>query len=425
MKNKDSIYRMPSVSASEKLWNDWFVRVSEFSKNYPLLSAQLIIPVLVGHIGSQDGRILGWQEASHELSVGNKQFTLSQFLSYVRELVLPTGTARKVAAKELEALTLKPFVMEDCLALSTKIQQLFRTIYPPQTGESEPITRLKAIISVHNMLEVIDRSRPQGPSAMLVKAWKAYSAYLPTQIFIEYLDEDLHTSSDNSVKLCNLYIKTVVKHLGAAHRMHIQTVRSDSVDMPRSNAPGNHKIQTIQHSVSGPVQRSRSRSRNDSPNVNAFAGRARSNDQPHPEDRSRSRGGRNVRGRGVSSGSRGSGRSKGSYSQRPPSDGPKLVYEGAEMERRVRAGLANIDKSAPSFSHRAGQFRKILNPALSTLSSETTFQKIATGACVLCQEDGHTSAKCPHFRSANADIRKAALQLKRAYFDAYYNPPHN
>ena len=407
MKNKDSIYRMPSVSASEKLWNDWFVRVSEFSKNYPLLSAQLIIPVLVGHIGSQDGRILGWQEASHELSVGNKQFTLSQFLSYVRELVLPTGTARKVAAKELEALTLKPFVIEDCLALSTKIQQLFRTIYPPQTGESEPITRLKAIISVHNMLEVIDRSRPQGPSAVLVKAWKAYSAYLPTEIFIEYLDEDLHKSSDASVQLCNSYIKTVVKHLGAAHRMHIQTVRSDSVDMPR-NAQGTNNIQTIQHSVSG-QQRSRSRSRNDSPNVNAFAGRARSTGQPVSADRSRSRAGRNVRGRGLSSGSRGSGRSNGSYSQRPPSDGPKLVYEGAELERRVRAGLEAIDKSAPSYSHKAGQFRKLLNPSLSTLSTETTFQKIATGACVLCQEDGHTSAKCPHFRSANADLRKAAL----------------
>ena len=78
MKNKHSIYRMPSISASENLWNDWFMRVSELSKNYPLLSAQLIIPVLVGHIGSQDGRILGWQEASHELSVGNQQFTLSR-----------------------------------------------------------------------------------------------------------------------------------------------------------------------------------------------------------------------------------------------------------------------------------------------------------------------------------------------------------
>ena len=38
----------------------------DFSKTYPQLSARLIIPVLLGHIGLQDGRILGWQETARE-----------------------------------------------------------------------------------------------------------------------------------------------------------------------------------------------------------------------------------------------------------------------------------------------------------------------------------------------------------------------
>ena len=423
MKNKDSIYKMPLISASEKVWEDWFNRVSDFSKTYPQLSAQLIIPVLLGHIGSQDGRILGWQESANEISAEGTQPTISQFLSYIRTLVLPTGTSRKVAAKELDQLTLKPLVVEDCLALSTKIQQLFRIIYPSQTNESEPITRLKAMISVHNMLEWIDRSKTNGPSATLSKSWKAYSAYLPTQIFLEYLDESLHKSSEDSVKLCSSYIKIVVQHLGAAHRMHIQTVRSDAAEIPKGNVP----INSIQTLSSGSAQRNRTRSRNGSDNISAFAGRGRSQDQSRSDsgtDRSRSRNGRSVRGRPFSSGSGSMGRPNGSYTKRPHSDGPKLVFEGAELERRVRAGILAADQASSSASHKPGQFRKVLCPALPGLSKEVTVQKIISVACVFCQEEGHNSSKCPHFRAAGPEVRKSAIEYKRAYFDAFFNPPN-
>ena len=179
---------------------------------------------------------------------------------------------------ELELLTIKPFGIEDCLALRTKIQQIFGTIYKLQSNESDPITRLKAMISVHNMLDLIDRSKPNGHSVTLIKSWKAYSAYLPTQIFMEYLDEILHQSSEESDRLCDLYIKIVVQHLSAAHRMHIQTVWTDSADMTKGNVPGN-LIQNLGNSESAPVQRSRSRFKNGSDNVNAYAGRVRSNDQ--------------------------------------------------------------------------------------------------------------------------------------------------
>ena len=421
MKNKDSIYKMPQIAASEKVWEDWFNRISDFSKTYPQLSAQHVIPVLLGHIGSQDGRILGWQESANDMVAEGKQPTVGQFLSYIRTLVLPTGTSRKVAAKELEQLTLKPLVVEDCLALSTKIQQLFRVIYPSQTNESEPITRLKAMISVHNMLEVIDRAKPNGVSVTLSKAWKAYSAYLPTQIFFEYLDECLHKSSEDSVKLCTSYIKIVVQHLGAAHRMHIQTVRTDSAEMHKG-VP-NNSVQTL-HSV--PAPRNRSRSRNGSDNVSAFAGRGRTNDQRSVSaaDRSRSRTGRKVRGKSFSSGSGSAGRPNGSYTKRSPSDEPKLVFEGAELERRVRAGIQAAETASSHPSHKPGQFRKALCPALPGLSKEVTIQKIISGACVFCQEEGHNSSKCPHFRAAGPEVRRAAIEFKRAYFDAFFNPPN-
>ena len=63
--------------------------------------------------------MLGFQDTAIEIAGGLKlNFLL--FITCVRRLLLSTGTSRKIAAEELEALTNKPFSVESCQAHSTK-----------------------------------------------------------------------------------------------------------------------------------------------------------------------------------------------------------------------------------------------------------------------------------------------------------------
>ena len=160
LKDKESKYRMPDKGAPQRQWEDWFSRVSALPTLYSGLSAQLVIPALLGHISTDDGRILGWQEISQEAQASSKSVSLEMFLTHVRRQVLPVGTSRKSAAHQLDRITKKPLALSDCQALSIKLQQLFRLLYPISSDEVEPITRLHAMRSVHVMLNAIKHVAP-------------------------------------------------------------------------------------------------------------------------------------------------------------------------------------------------------------------------------------------------------------------------
>ena len=210
LKDKDSKYRMPLKIAAEKQWEDWFDRVSQLPQLYLGLSAQLIIPALLGHVSAEDGRILGWHEVSREAHAKGETVGLQTFLSHVRKQVLPAGTARKNAAIELQTLSSKPHSIEDCQAISIKIQQLFRQLYPVSSTESEPLTRLNAMKLVHSMMNNLKRTASHHKSKAAA-GWKEYTAYNHSELFSRYLDESLHSSSFSSVDLCTcLYRGTLV-----------------------------------------------------------------------------------------------------------------------------------------------------------------------------------------------------------------------
>ena len=78
LKDKDSKYRMPLKNAAEKQWEDWFDRVEQLPQLYPGLSAQLVIPALLGHVSAEDGRILGWHEVSREAHAKGETVSLLQ-----------------------------------------------------------------------------------------------------------------------------------------------------------------------------------------------------------------------------------------------------------------------------------------------------------------------------------------------------------
>ena len=128
------------------------------------------------------------------------QPSVNGILAHVRKLVIPTGVARKEAAQELRQLSEKPFSADDCQALSSKTQKVFRNLFPKVTEESEPVSRLTAMKLVHKLMDNLKSAK--GNKGATILAWKQYSGYFHSQMFLEFLDESLHISQAKSEDLC-------------------------------------------------------------------------------------------------------------------------------------------------------------------------------------------------------------------------------
>ena len=76
---------------------------------------------------------------------------------------MPTGTARREAALELEQLACKLFKVPDCQALSAKVKKVFWNLFPTVAEETEPMSCLTAMKQVHKMLEKLKYCKsPKG-----------------------------------------------------------------------------------------------------------------------------------------------------------------------------------------------------------------------------------------------------------------------
>jgi hypothetical protein len=406
LKDKDSKYRMPAKNASQKQWEDWFERVKSLPDLYAGLSAKLIIPALLGHISVEDGRILGWHEIAKEAQASSSDLSLDQFLSHVRKQVLPAGTARKFAATALQNLSVKPANMADCQALSTKLQQLFRQLYPVTSDESEPITRLNAMRLVHVMLDTLKRT-PAHIKSKSARAWKEYTSYNHSEVFAQYLDEHLHTSNQNSVQLCQQYLQVICKHLDAAHAMQIQLAQFTNQE--RREPQQVSAISTTQHVPEPAGRRSREETRR---SVAAAQGdRTRS---PGPAARSKS-----------GKGSRKHSSSKPAAARPMASTAAAATPSDSAMKDsdRVQRSLDAAGRAMVKYGQHCapGRIRHTLDSQLPTLSSSETLGAIEAKNCVLCQQEGHNINKCPLFENAKGKLRDACREYKRAFFDAFYS----
>jgi hypothetical protein len=387
LRDRESKYRMPSKQASQRIWEDWFLRIAALKRLYPGISDRLIIPALLGHIGAEDGRILGWQEAYQESLVAGEELSLDEFLAHVRKQVLPAGTARKTAATELEILTAKPYVLEDCQALRTKLQQLFRQLYPVNSEESEPITRLRAMRQVHLGIEILGSSVAKSK---VVKAWRAYTAYNHSAFFMKYIEESLHDSTQKSMSLCTEYLQSLCEHLDAAHTMQVQLSQGQSVQTNvRVETNVRHQSAAVTFSPStgaGPSRRDRGASRAPRRERSQSTGRQGQSKRPKkaPREPSRARG------------------------AAPPPPPPSSAQQ--QTERRLDAVYAALGPE-----YQPGRIRTLFEPPLPQMTRAEVLREIAAGACILCQQHGHMISHCPCFGAAEGALRDACRSYKRAY----------
>lgn len=451
MKDKQSMYQMPELNATQKSWDDWFQRVAALKTTYHELNDSVVIPMLLCHLGVDDKRIIGWNEASKEAFSRKEKKTLEQLIAHIKGLVVPTGTLRRDAMKQLLSTTGQPYKIADCQTLGSKIVLLFRSLFPPSTEEVEPMSKLTAMKHVHQMLYKIKYARLGDSSLMLVTAWVQYTSYLHAEMFSTYIDEQLHSSTSNTDRLCDEYINKVVKQLTEAHRMYIQmqSVMPRSHSLPPNNV--NNRPGRSQHQVNAITgangnrsgngngsdrQRSRSRPRS--------AGSGRGNPWNNPRERSNpppqgphpSNGGRGY-GRSYETGrgaARGRGRSNGpGRGSRPP--GPtgnehpeRPQYSGEEHYRRVEQGVDHATEVMQRHGNQyiPGNIRREMDPSLTRVvrgggdQRLIVVRRISEGNCLLCQIEGHKANQCPHFAKASPEVQQKAREMRKAYFDGYY-----
>jgi hypothetical protein len=434
MKDKTSLYHMPDFKAPQKNWDDWFSRIASLKTTYTDINDSVVIPMLLSHLRVDDKRILGWSEACKEAESFNKILLLEDFLSHVKRLVIPTGTLRRDAAKQLLQITTKPFHIADCQTLGSKILLLFRALYPPNSDEVEPLSRITAMKHVHSMLQKLKEARLKDSSAPLVTAWMQFTGYQHFDMFIRYIDEQLHTSNSVTIRLCEEYISLVVNQLTVAHRMYVQMQSVlHTPQFPRSNNTSNTGIGGNSNTGTGNghthtghrINAVNTGNRNDS----------RSSERNQRLERSRSRSGVSGSGGsttgtppGSSAGQYGRGSNRGRSGGRGPGRGTvrtaerneqRPKYVGAEHEKRLRKALKYASQSVEE-RYKPGWLRHQMDSGLSKLNEGQVFDKMLAGTCLLCQVEGHRASNCPHFAKASEEVKSAAKQMRAAFFDKYY-----
>ena len=387
LKIKDTVYRMPDIKAPQQYWEDWFQRIEALPIMYKGIPASIVIPALITNIRADDARIYGWQETMITADQKGKVLGLIDFLTHVRKLVIPTGVARKEAAQELKHLTDKPSSVDDCQALSSKIQKVFRNLFPKNTEESEPISRLTAMKMVHKMMDNLKSIKGNKSAAIL--SWKQYSGYLHSQMFLEYLEESLHISQAKSEELCQKYLEQIVHHLETAHKMYVQTR-----DVTESSSTASHQIHAFGNNRGGKSTNPQKVKRKDQPG-NVFADSTKK---------------RKTANRAAATGGSQSG-----------SDVSHRQIDPAQHMARIISGLNSANAAFTDKRLKVGHFRHTLSKgALPILTMDQCQKDVFHGACSVCQQKGHRAGKCVLWGSADQEGKNNILKYKKAFNEAYY-----
>lgn len=383
MRAKTSNYKMPKADSPQQQWVNWFSKVEGLAKMFPI-PHQIIIENLLTGIADDDVRIYGWKSKCERFMLDGQQWGMHEFLSHVRGQVLSTVTTRKAAWEELSALKDNYGDLTDCVALGTHLRKLYQQIYDVSSSEIEPVSRIQCLRCIHKLLtDIHTRGRNVYPIA---RAWKGFTLFDSTKVFLQYVDQDKHTP-ENTVRLSEEYLTEMCSQLSTAHDIYTQM--------------GTSLTGPVQHQDRHHFGQGRGRSINQ---VSFHRGAGRRAHSFHP-----SAGDRQKRSRSTESARSGaSARStRGRTETRPSRGGASGSGRGARGEAR--------DKSAPKDASFAEvvevlcqQKPAIAPPYLRELAGMTPVMTqaeclaaIRTGKCILCQGP-HTYGKCPLLQEGHA-----------------------
>ena len=393
MRNKSSNYKMPGAGSAQQDWVNWFTTVEGFVRMFPT-PHQIVVENLTTGVADDDVRIYGWKARCEQLALDHISWRVADFLTHVRGQVLSTVTTRKAAWEELQALERTYVDLTDCIALGTRLRKLYQQIYDTTSTEVEPVSRLQCIRQIHTFLTML-HTRGKW-SAPICKAWRPFTRYDATDIFIRYIHQDKHSASSTE-SLCLEYLTEVCEQLTIAHDMYTQL----DCKQAHNSSNGRHDRQ-----------------------INSFT-------------YNKERGGRSFSsGRGAGSSSKRS-RSSGSGASPRPTRGrtdsrpdSRPGRGAAPSGRGGRGGRAvptrDTTGTAPNFAEvveklckdkpdYAPPYVRQLAGIRPAMSAEECMTAIRHGKCIICQES-HPYKQC-NLRNRDHPQKKEADEFIRVYFE--------
>jgi hypothetical protein len=397
MRNEYSNYRMPLAESAQREWVNWFTTIEHFVNLFPT-PHQIVIENLTTGISDDDVRIYGWKTKCEKLVLEGKSWGMAEFLGHVRGQVLSTVTTRQAAWEELQALKGSYTELTDCIALSTKLQKLYRQMYENSSTEVEPVSRLQCIREVHNQITQLHTRGNR--SSQVARAWRSFSSYDSTEVFLQYIDQRQHTPA-STVEVSDKYLLHICEQLKVAHDMFTQLTASSSASTS-SRARGSVNSMNF----------GRHTNRQSRPNRgSSFAGRGQTRSRSGEGSRDNTR---SVRGRTASRGAsatRGGGRggrtppASVATTTRPTSGSGQVRISMAEVVRKLSTDRPEL---APPY------LRRLAN--LPEKSKDECIRLISQGHCMLCQESRHPFKECPLLKEGHPAYEQAQI-VKHACFD--------
>lgn len=432
LKSKESVYRIPVVTDGQRVWEAWFLKVLDLQTMFNDLPAELIIPILTGSVKTDDRRVYGWHDKVLAMRHNQRKPTLAEFVQHIRSQVLATNTTRREASHELERLRFDCSELSDCMALLTKLKQLFAQLHPPESDEHEPMSRLTAVRHVHNLLQGLHRQGLHGKPG-LVRAWKNYTAYDGSVMFAQYVDAKLH-EHDKSEQVTAAYLVAVCTHLEQAHRQYVQTIEPEE-----EHLRGKRNVSSVNaaaHLLNMTPTTLAAWIKTGAPSGSrASHGQKRAASQPpartsEPEapqilaqehlstynrgyDR-RSGAGRGRGGRGRSD-FHGRGRSYASAGHANGGHGggnhPRAAVANAEISRgEVYARILEDMKDMHDMPALATIRQKLGLPAINFDEAKRRVRE--DKACALCQETDHNYSRCPALKQRDPELQRVVKAIR-------------
>lgn len=389
MRAKFSNYRMPKMGSPQESWVHWFAKVEDLANIFPI-PPRIIAENLLTGVSDDDVRVYGWRSKVERFALDQQPWTIQDFLTHIRGQVLSTVTTRKAAWDELQALKDTYGELSDCIAFSTRLRKLYQQIFDPSSTEVEPASRLQCVRCIHKLLTDIHVKRANFPVA---RAWKNYTLFDSTKVFLEYVDQDKHNPSETE-RVSGEFLTHVCAMLCKAHDIYTQMGAAQVLMNPPQR----------QGRVNQMFMRGRGRQ---PPRFHTDAGhkRGRSTESGRSgaSDRStRGRTGSRFSGRGANTGrgaSTGRGGGRGTPQDAPP-------HQDASFAEVVEVLSQQRPELEPPYLRNLADIKP-------TMTHEECMAAIREGKCVLCQ-NAHSYRQCPLLQKGHPQRRQA-----HSWLDAY------
>ena len=225
VQRKGSKYCIPTLTAGQLQWEDWFEVLRATPSKFQLSDEQVIIAA-TDHLPSRHILISTWEDHCKDLRALGHPVTLDAFVAHAKKRLFATPQVKQQACRWFQQILQSPEKhAEDCADMADLTERVLRRLFPrPDTEEILNLTWWQSAQGHYSMLTKLRDTMPNmaGQPSALVLAWRKYQ-FDATAVYNEYLKRELHLDRAESDALSQQYFQHIHAHLRSAHDMYEAT----------------------------------------------------------------------------------------------------------------------------------------------------------------------------------------------------------